>query len=56
MDPVVRGVVDSINPDSSELLQAACILDYCGKKGDDLKTELEACNSGTMQHRPTTLY
>ena len=51
LDPVVREVVESINPDSPRLIQAARILDYCKVKGDDLKIKLEACNIGTMNYR-----
>jgi hypothetical protein len=48
-DPVIRlkEVIEPINPESPELVQAALILDYCGEKGDDLKTKLEKCNAGT---------
>ena len=47
LDPVVKEVVESINPDSpANLLQAARILVYCGKEGDVLKTALEDCNTG----------
>jgi hypothetical protein len=46
-------VVREVNPSSpSSLIQAARILHYCGKKDDDLKSNLEACNTGklTTQH------
>ena len=49
LDPIIKEIVKSINPESPEPLisQAALILDYCGKKGDDLKTNLKACDAGT---------
>ena len=49
LDPAVKEVVESINPHSPRLLQAARILGYCGKKDDDLKTKLEACNTGNIE-------
>ena len=48
LDLAVKEVVESINPDNPRLLQAARILVYCGKKDDDLKTNLEACNTGII--------
>ena len=46
LDDPVRTLAESINPNNPRLVQAARILDYCGKKGSDLKTKLEACNTG----------
>ena len=47
LDDPVKTLIESINPNDPRL-QAVRILDYCNIEGEDLKTKLEACNTGTM--------
>ena len=49
-------IVGEINPSSpTALVQAARILHYCGKKDDDLKSKLEACDTGKLTTQNLTV-
>ena len=49
-------IVGEINPSSPiALVQAARILHYCGKMDDDLKSKLEACDTGKLTTQNLTI-
>ena len=49
-------IVGEINPNSpTALIQAARILHYCGKNNDELKSKLEACDTGKLTTQNLTI-